>query len=316
MVLSAAAIASHAERSEFLPGSVPLSTRSQQCLWSKNCPRQPSLAPHMAGPTSRTSDPRRPSLLVHESAAQREKALFASKTEVRNRPKSYRHASRTSRRKITKKPRYPSHLGRRTRVSLAPSSRSDRPNIAADRKITPNVRRILTYQRTFAHYLADEEAQLALGGGTSTVAGPATVNKAGSTRTQATPIRTQQLPMHPPPKPPTSRTTAGIKQESAPALPSPQPAAPTLSPDNDPLLRSHTPKPPSARVMAALLAEPPLSYNAARATSSPDSGSVQPPRHFCAICGYWGKVKCLRCGERTCGLMECWKGHEAGCGPY
>ena len=201
--------------------------------------------------------------------------------------------------------------------------------------MTPNVRRILTYQRTFAHYLADEEAQLGQGGGSSTPMVPAAPNRT-------------RLPMHPPPRPLTPRTIsttatpANLKRErsstdlAASTTPTPVPiqksttstsqvqppssiggavAQLPINPDfdNDPLLKSHTPKLPSARVMEALLSEPPLLYTAARA--KPVDGG-KPARHFCAICGYWGKVKCRKCGERTCGLMECWRAHEVGCGPY
>jgi zinc finger HIT domain-containing protein 1 len=220
------------------------------------------------------------------------------------------------------------------------------------KKITPNVRRILTYQRTFAHYLADEEAQLAQSGGANTPTATATANKANLPRATASiagaaagsvtrgPSRTQQPPMAPPPRPRTTPapTTSNIKRETS----SVEPPASTTTPkshtsgtvasqppssiggsvallpvnpvlDNDPLLKSHTPKMPSARVIQALLSEPPLTYNAARAKPLDDA---TPVRHFCAICGYWGKVKCRKCGEWTCGLMECWRGHEAGCSPY
>lgn len=99
--------------------------------------------------------------------------------------------------------------------------------------------------------------------------------------------------------------------------------------DKDPLLRTRDlPKMPSDRVMQALLAEPPLSYTAARAKpldgaevstfAKIRTGSnalvAKPPRWFCAVCGYWGKVRCKRgCGERVCGLLECWRGHEGVC---
>ncbi|CRG84596.1 hypothetical protein PISL3812_01859 [Talaromyces islandicus] len=83
--------------------------------------------------------------------------------------------------------------------------------------------------------------------------------------------------------------------------------------DNDPLLKSHLPRPPSDRLMAALLAEPPLTYNAARARPS---ASGKPARYFCTICGYWGKIKCRNCGVRTCGL-DCYKVHEdSRCGAF
>ncbi|KAL2402348.1 hypothetical protein ABEF95_001241 [Exophiala dermatitidis] len=103
--------------------------------------------------------------------------------------------------------------------------------------------------------------------------------------------------------------------------------------DRDPLLLTRdVPKMPSERVMQALLAEPPLSYTAARAkpleetsgisATSTSAGSVsgsglflpKPPRWFCAVCGYWGKLRCkYGCGERVCGLLECWRAHEGVC---
>ncbi|KAG9793292.1 hypothetical protein ABEF93_001419 [Exophiala dermatitidis] len=93
--------------------------------------------------------------------------------------------------------------------------------------------------------------------------------------------------------------------------------------DRDPLLRTRdVPKMPSERVMQALLAEPPLSYTAARAKPQEDGGGSaasglllpKPPRWFCAVCGYWGKLRCkYGCGERVCGLLECWRAHEGVC---
>lgn len=83
--------------------------------------------------------------------------------------------------------------------------------------------------------------------------------------------------------------------------------------DDDPLLRSDgVPVMPSEKVMQILLSEPPLSYSAARATPL-DEEHRPPSRNFCAICGYWGRVKCGKCGEWTCGIMECWKSHEGVC---
>lgn len=83
--------------------------------------------------------------------------------------------------------------------------------------------------------------------------------------------------------------------------------------DNDPLLRSYIPSAPSERIMQMLLAEPPLTYNAARAGPSTSGKS---PRYFCTICGYWGKIRCRNCGVRTCGL-DCYKIHEdSRCGAF
>lgn len=83
--------------------------------------------------------------------------------------------------------------------------------------------------------------------------------------------------------------------------------------DNEHLLKSYLPNPPSDTLMAALLAEPPLRYHTARAGQST---SGKPGRSFCTICGYWGKIKCRNCGVRTCGL-ECYKVHEdSRCGAF
>lgn len=83
--------------------------------------------------------------------------------------------------------------------------------------------------------------------------------------------------------------------------------------DNDPLLKSYIPPAPSERIMRALLAEPPLSYNASRA-GPPSTGKSA--RHFCCICGYWGKIRCRNCHQRTCGI-DCYKTHEdSRCGAF
>lgn len=83
--------------------------------------------------------------------------------------------------------------------------------------------------------------------------------------------------------------------------------------DSDPLLRSRIPSVPSERIMQALVSEPPLPYNAARA--GPPI-TRKPPRFFCAICGYWGKIRCRGCHIRTCGL-DCYKVHEESrCGAF
>ena len=215
------------------------------------------------------------------------------------------------------------------------------------RKMTSNVRRILTYQRTFAHYLADVEGGAGAGGGGSTMAPPAAAGlqkgdgkrkasevAAGTPRRASGQVQRRDSSAMPPPQTPdavmkeeSSRmdvdtptptpAPTSTPQSQTPGNPSDPPAAqpPSYDPalDKDPLLRTRdVPKKPSDRVMEALVAELPLSYNAARATVAHDT-EVRPVRHFCAICGYWGKIKCRKCGERVCGLMDCWKGHESVC---
>jgi zinc finger HIT domain-containing protein 1 len=184
------------------------------------------------------------------------------------------------------------------------------------KKSTQNVRRILASERQFKHWHDEQVAQLALGG--NTPAGqPAVSASTGSRRTSAA----QQTPMNPPPKPSTPR----IKFE--PSLLKSSPLAKIVHASQaeeeqeppetvvDPLLITRgIPKMPSKRLMDALLAEPPLTWDAAAARPvENNNNSNKPARHFCAVCGYWGKVRCKRCGERTCGLMECWKGHEGSC---
>ena len=216
------------------------------------------------------------------------------------------------------------------------------------RKVTSNVRRILGYSRNFGHYLADEQALIAAGGSSSVaapvgaVAGAGGVQKDGKRRSDkevatpasrtsrqsgamgppatkpATPLKQEDkdAEMTSPSSSPKRSRSHSQSQTATPAKPLQQPT-PAYDPslDRDPLLRTlNLPSRPSESVMAQLLAEPPLSYSAARAKSLDPEKQV-PPRHFCTMCGYWGKVKCRRCGERTCGLMECWRGHEqGGCG--
>ncbi|KAI4203400.1 MAG: hypothetical protein LQ350_001921 [Teloschistes chrysophthalmus] len=168
-------------------------------------------------------------------------------------------------------------------------------------KTTSNVRRILTSQKTFANHLADEEAAIA-----------------SQDQHQATPVPSRTSAPIVSRKASVGRRSSTAAQEPSSAG-NPQsrntrtPGAPSvLEVSNDPesqnpLLRSYIPEMPSEAVMEALLAGPPLSYNAAR--SAPSAG--KPQRHFCEICGYWGTIKCLKCGARVCGL-ECKNTHDEG----
>lgn len=187
------------------------------------------------------------------------------------------------------------------------------PPRARTKKSTQNVRRILASERQFKHWHDEQVAQLALG--PNPVAGQPVVpvSTGGSRRSSA--AQHAQMPMHPPPKPSAPR----VKTEARVSKSSQLGRAITHEPDEetterkpiDPLLLTRgIPKMPSKRLMDALLAEGPLSWDAA---SARPLEIRMPARHFCVVCGYWGKVRCKRCGERTCGLMECWKGHEGSC---
>ena len=169
--------------------------------------------------------------------------------------------------------------------------------------MTQGVRRILMSQKTFANHLADEEAAIA-----AQEQNPSTVNtprpvshkiKAPSSllKRQST-TTTDSSPTE------ASQSSFSGKQPSATGLMDP----PKLPGGLDPLLKTYMPSAPSEAVMDALLAGPPLSYNAARATLPP---KARPMRHFCEICGYWGSIKCMKCGARVCGL-ECKGTHDEG----
>ncbi|KAI9786779.1 MAG: hypothetical protein M1816_007786 [Peltula sp. TS41687] len=178
-------------------------------------------------------------------------------------------------------------------------------------KVTPGVRKILQSQKTFANHLADEEAQIALQGQTPTSqlsqtphqtakagAKPSTqrgrrLKSIGSERSSVQPARTPSV-------------DAGASAKSPPgAVTSVTPFASSVEAD-DPLLKSSTPSRPSDALLEDLLATPPLSYTAAR--SKPSSMGL-PRRRFCEICGYWGRVRCIKCGARVCGL-ECQGAHD------
>jgi zinc finger HIT domain-containing protein 1 len=221
---------------------------------------------------------------------------------------------------------------------------------AARAKTTSNVRRIMQSQKTFRNYLDDEEAAMAQmgssGGPSAGVAAPGgtAVSKVAkiASRRSVTPIPKQEALMTERQKramarKSTTTTTAtgkkkGVKTEPKvePRTEKPQEETDAMEVDEEQeqplikgliktphdnlhLLKSYIPNPPSDRLMAALLAEPPLRYHAARAGQST---SGKPTRYFCTICGYWGKIKCRSCGVRTCGL-ECYKVHEdSRCGAF
>ena len=130
-------------------------------------------------------------------------------------------------------------------------------------------------QKTFANHLADEEAALAQ-------------KSMSMSQASTNPRRASAVEMRP--------TVPGLSEGSFDPL------------EDDILLRTYAPTAPSDEVMQALVTGPPLSYNAARATP-PAYG--KPQRFFCEICGYWGSVKCLKCGARVCGL-DCKGAHDEG----
>ena len=88
--------------------------------------------------------------------------------------------------------------------------------------------------------------------------------------------------------------------------------------DSDPLLASAMPPVPSDDELRALVAGPLLPYPEARATLAHPTamggsgGHKYPMRVFCEICGYWGRVKCTKCGTPVCAL-DCLELHRQEC---
>ncbi|KAG7292537.1 hypothetical protein NEMBOFW57_002572 [Staphylotrichum longicolle] len=248
----------------------------------------------------------------------------------------------------------------------------------AQNKHTPNVRKILQSQKTFANHLDDYQAMLALA--ESNPAAAAAMNAAQakpSTPTAATPKSASPAPAAPSAAGASKRSAAAAKraaakekqeQEKKKARPTPKPgpepeaeaepprpqeqddvemtdannpdAQPAPTPnteaalqsypreslilpayakpppqahpgDADPLLASYIPPFPTDDELRALMTAPPLSYLEARATWGEEERRY-PVRVFCAVCGYWGRVKCMKCGTRVCAL-ECLEAHKEEC---
>lgn len=185
-------------------------------------------------------------------------------------------------------------------------------------KLTTNVRRILQSEKTFKHHLDDEEARLGMRTGTHTQAPPLVVS--GRSRTAGLKRGSTSGLMGPPALPsPTIAPHAAeddVAMTDAPAISSSRlqettkPVNMTDRDANEPLLQIHVPSLPTPEEFEALVSAPPLSYNAARAAPPPTT--APPQRKFCEMCGYWGRVKCLKCGQRVCGL-ECKEAHDLDC---
>ena len=175
--------------------------------------------------------------------------------------------------------------------------------VVAPKGKTAATRKILLAQKTFANYIADEEA-LAIQEPQSAAAGKTRVSAAGQNRTGTTFSRDASSSVAP-----QFTGSAAVSELLTPNLGlggGQSPTYPGYDPADARLLQSSVPSPPSEYILDALVSAPPLSYNAARAQASSCS---KPQRHFCEFCGYWGQVKCLKCGARVCGLV-CKKAHD------
>lgn len=216
---------------------------------------------------------------------------------------------------------------------------------------TPNVRKILASQKTFANHLDDFEAWRRAGEGATAVGGSAGQSSAAGT--PAPPVATASAKR--------KATTGSGAQKKGPGLSSsrarhnsgkksatPAPAADVdvtmtdapsamegeanaasgepeshiLRPftrfaaaphpeDSNPLLESWLPPLPTDEELRELVRSLPLNYNQARGTWGEDE-CPYPPRSFCEVCGYWGRVRCMKCGTRVCAL-DCLDIHREDC---
>ncbi|ODA76549.1 hypothetical protein RJ55_07819 [Drechmeria coniospora] len=177
----------------------------------------------------------------------------------------------------------------------------------ANVKYTPNVRKIMQSQKTFANHVDDFLALQALA--ESNPGAPGSISKPGGA--------SSSIGKRPPPgKKDTPQPTPKDEDLSTievdtlpPALPAPcMPQAVAHPGDNDPLLMSRVPEMPSDAELRKLLAHPPL-------TCLENQGvwdQTYPTRVFCQVCGYWGRVRCMKCGTRVCAL-DCLDAHKEEC---
>jgi len=175
------------------------------------------------------------------------------------------------------------------------------------KKQTLNVRRILGSGKTFSHHVQDEEALLSQQGGPSAVVD----TPSGAVRASKTPIARRKTILVPeqsssdaspappapmgPPRVPAATATAQIAKTDK------------VEPWNTSILTPTQPLTMTEEEIEALLAAPPLRHNAAK--SAPPPASAPRQRVFCEICGYWGRVRCMKCGARVCGV-ECRTVHD------
>lgn len=176
----------------------------------------------------------------------------------------------------------------------------------AQGKHTPNVRKILQSQKTFGNHLDDFLALQAL-----TESNPATSSRSNAaSANNKKPVAnnkkdTSSASRQPAPEEDTQMADADLPPVLLPPYRSPPPS---LQGDSDPLLASRVPEMPSDEELRKLLAQPPLNYGEATG----DWDGKYPVRVFCEVCGYWGRVRCMKCGTRVCAL-DCLEAHREEC---
>jgi zinc finger HIT domain-containing protein 1 len=209
--------------------------------------------------------------------------------------------------------------------------------LKAQGKHTPNVRKILQSQKTFANHLDDFLALQAQSEGT---AGPSAKRPVPANRGQDDNAIPDAMKI----KLPTNKKNAIVRPSDI-LTPFRHPFASnggggggdsaaqddgsnatnnnnnnngnsdddsSSSSDINPLLASRVPLPPTDDELRALLEHSPLSYGEARGTWDDEARRRYPGRVFCEVCGYWGRVRCTKCGTRVCAL-QCLETHRAEC---
>lgn len=178
---------------------------------------------------------------------------------------------------------------------------------AAQEKHTPNVRKILQSQKTFNNHLDDF---LALGGTDTNLV--TSNNTSRPSQASANASKRPQAGKKDSSTPRQALTDQDITMADANLpciLPPPYKDPPPAHPgDDNPLLASRVPQPPSDEELRRLLAHPPLTYVEAQGTWE----DKYPRRTFCQVCGYWGRVRCMKCGTRVCAL-DCLETHREDC---
>lgn len=110
---------------------------------------------------------------------------------------------------------------------------------------------------------------------------------------------------------PDGTKTAPAEPESKILTPFTRFTPPSHPGDTDPLLETWLPPLPTDEELRELLRAPPLSYHQARGVWTEDDRRY-PTRSFCEVCGYWGRVRCMKCGTRVCAL-DCLDVHREEC---
>ncbi|KAK3677236.1 hypothetical protein LTR78_002774 [Recurvomyces mirabilis] len=160
---------------------------------------------------------------------------------------------------------------------------------------TTNTKKILASGKNFAHYLDDEEAEIARTG-----------RREGEGEALPQPQRASKTPL----ARRKTREDSSMSISPAPSSnsmgPPPLPrgvngsAGASMQDDNAEEDDDYSFGMPSEADIEALLSLPPLTYSQARAAPPPPT--VPPRRRFCETCGYWGRVKCMKCGTMTCSV--------------